>query len=51
MPPGGAGYGLRTAVQWVELDTAGAFVQGGSVEDAGASPWNGGHSYAFPRSP
>ena len=23
MPPGGTGYGLRTAVQWVELDTAG----------------------------
>ena len=48
MPPGGTGYGLRTAVQWVELDTAGAFVQGGRVEDTGASPWNGGHSYAFP---
>ena len=48
MPPSGTGYGLRTAVQWVELDTSGAFVQGGRVEDTGASPWNGGHSYAFP---
>ncbi len=47
LPPGGTGYGLHTAVQWVELDTSGAFVQGGRIEDARANPWNGGHSYAF----
>jgi hypothetical protein len=47
MPPGGAGFGIHTAVQWVELDTTGAFVQGGRIEDRRANPWNGGHSYAF----
>ena len=47
LPPGGTGYGTHTAVQWVELDTEGAFVQGGRMEDPGALPWNGGHSYAF----
>ena len=47
MPPGGTGYAIHTAVQWVELDTNGGFVQGGRVEDPGANPWNGGHSYAF----
>src|SRR5215210_2706400 len=47
LPPGGTGYGVRTAVQWVELDRSGAFVQGGRVEDPRANPWNGGHSYAF----
>jgi hypothetical protein len=47
LPPGGTGFGIHTAVQWVELDTTGAFVQGGRIEDTGANPWNGGHSYAF----
>jgi hypothetical protein len=48
MPPGGGvGFGIHTAVQWVELDTSGNFVQGGRIEDPGANPWNGGHSYAF----
>jgi hypothetical protein len=47
LPPGGTGYGAHTAVQWVELDTAGAFVQGGRIEDTRALPWNGGHSFAF----
>jgi hypothetical protein len=47
MPPGGQGYGIHTAVQWVELDRSGAFVRGGRIEDRGANPWNGGHSYAF----
>ena len=46
-PSAGVGYGLHTAVQWVELDRTGAFVQGGRIEDPGATPWNGGHSYAF----
>ena len=46
-PNSGVGYGLRTAVQWTELDTTGAFVQGGRIEDARAMPWNGGHSFAF----
>jgi hypothetical protein len=46
-PSSGVGFGLRAAVQWVELDTSGAFVQGGRIEDPSASPWNGGHSYAF----
>jgi hypothetical protein len=48
LPPGGTGYGTHWGVQWVELDTTGAFVQGGRIEDARALPWNGGHSYAFP---
>jgi PASTA domain len=46
-PSSGVGYGLHTAVQWAELDTTGAFVQGGRIEDPGATPWNGGHSFAF----
>ena len=46
-PSSGVGFGLHTAVQWVELDTTGAFVQGGRIEDTHATPWNGGHSYAF----
>ena len=48
LPAGGTGYGTHTAVQWVELDTNAAFVQGGRVDDPHALPWNGGHSYAFP---
>jgi hypothetical protein len=47
LPPGGTGYGAHSAVQWGELDTTGAFVHGGRIEDPGALPWNGGHSYAF----
>jgi hypothetical protein len=47
LPPGGTGYAIATAVQWVELDTSGAFVQGGRIFDPRANPWNGGHSYAF----
>ena len=47
LPPGGTGYAIATAVQWVELDTSGAFVQGGRIADPRANPWNGGHSYAF----
>jgi PASTA domain len=48
LPPSpGVGSGLHSAVQWVELETTGAFVQGGRIEDPGATPWNGGHSYAF----
>ena len=46
-PRSGVGFGLHTAVQWVELATTGAFVQGGRIEDTHATPWNGGHSYAF----
>jgi PASTA domain len=49
MPPtAGAGFVLRTGVQWVELDTNGTFVQGGRIDDRLALPWNSGHSYAFP---
>jgi PASTA domain len=47
LPPGGTGYAVSTAVQWVELDRSGAFVQGGRIVDPRANPWNGGHSYAF----
>jgi len=47
LPPGGTGYGAHSAVQWVELDTSATFLQGGRIEDPGALPWNGGHSYAF----
>jgi PASTA domain-containing protein len=47
-PPGPlAGAITRTAIQWVELDTAGGFVQGGRIDDPRALPWNGGHLYAF----
>jgi hypothetical protein len=49
MPPtAGAGFVLRTGVQWVELDLSGAFVQGGRIDDKLALPWNKGHMYAFP---
>jgi hypothetical protein len=47
LPAGGTGFASRTAVQWVELDTNGAFVQGGRIEDPQALPWNGRHLYAF----
>ena len=46
-PAGLNGYVLRTGVQWVELDTNGAFVQGGRIDDPRASPWNGRPWYAF----
>jgi hypothetical protein len=49
LPAGGEpGLIVQTGVQWVELDTSGAFVQGGRIEEPGANPWNGGKSYAFP---
>src|SRR5262245_41656074 len=49
LPAGGAaGLVIHTAVQWVALDPAGGFVQGGRIEEPGANPWNGGKSYAFP---
>lgn len=38
----------HSAVQWVELDTNGDFIQGGRIDDPTANPWNGGKSYAFP---
>jgi len=47
MPAGGSGFAARTGVQWVELDTSGAFVQGGRIDDPGALPWNGHPWYAF----
>jgi len=48
MPPlSSPGFVLHTAVQWVELDTNGDFVQGGRIDEPIANPWNGGHSYAF----
>jgi PASTA domain len=48
LPPGpGVGAITHTAVQWVELDTAGGFVQGGRIEDPRALPWNGRHLYDF----
>jgi hypothetical protein len=42
------GTEARTAVQWVELDTNGNFVQGGRISDPSATSANGGHWYAFP---
>jgi len=49
MPPSpGAGFVLRTGVQWVELDLSGNFVQGGRIDDRLALPWNKHHMYAFP---
>jgi hypothetical protein len=38
----------RTAVQWVELDRTGAFVQGGRIADRSATATNGGRWYAYP---
>ena len=49
LPAGGqAGDPRRTAVQWVELDRSGAFVQGGRIVDRGATETNGGNWYAYP---
>ena len=42
------GAEARTAIQWVELDTSGNFVQGGRIGDSTATSVNGGHWYAFP---
>jgi hypothetical protein len=42
------GTEARTAVQWVELDIAGNFVQGGRIGDSAATTTNGGHWYGFP---
>jgi hypothetical protein len=48
LPPGpGVGAITHTGVQWVELNTAGGFVQGGRIEDPRALPWNGRHLYDF----
>jgi hypothetical protein len=44
----GLGAGARTAVQWVQLNTSGNFVQGGRIDDPTATGSNGGHWYAFP---
>jgi uncharacterized repeat protein (TIGR01451 family) len=38
----------HTAAQWVEVDTGGNFVQGGRIEDATATPSNGGAWYGYP---
>ncbi|HEY0173274.1 MAG TPA: lamin tail domain-containing protein [Pyrinomonadaceae bacterium] len=38
----------RTAAQWTRLDTSGNFVEGGRIEDAAATPTNGGRWYAYP---
>ena len=49
LPAGGqAGNPRRTAVQWVELDRSGAFVQGGRIVDQSATADNGGSWYAYP---
>ena len=47
MPFTAPGFALRTAVQWVEVDRNGGFVQGGRIDDPLALPWNGRHWYAF----
>jgi hypothetical protein len=58
--PAGAGFAIdafgnvvsladRTAAQWTVVDAAsGDFVDGGRVEDATATPTNGGKWYAYP---
>jgi hypothetical protein len=46
LPAGGAS--THTAVQWMELNTSGNFVQGGRIDDPTATNANGGHWYAFP---
>jgi hypothetical protein len=38
----------HTAAQWTALDTAGNFADGGRIEDATATPTNGGRWYAYP---
>ena len=38
----------HTAAQWTRLDTSGNFVDGGRIEDATATPTNGGRWYAYP---
>src|SRR5206468_3205153 len=43
-----AGNPRRTAVQWIELDRNGAFVQGGRIADRSATGSNGGRWYAYP---
>ncbi|HEY6835742.1 MAG TPA: PASTA domain-containing protein [Gaiellaceae bacterium] len=49
LPAGGyPGEPRRTAVQWVELDRNGAFVQGGRIADRSATETNGGSWYAYP---
>ncbi len=49
LPAGGqAGNPRRTAVQWIELDRTGAFVQGGRIADRSATGSNGGRWYAYP---
>ncbi len=45
LPAGGL---THTAAQWVRLDTGGAFVDGGRVEDPTATSSNGGKWYAYP---
>jgi PASTA domain-containing protein len=46
---GGAAFNpTRTAGQWVEVNTGGAFVQGGRIVDPTATSSNGGHWYAYP---
>ncbi len=37
----------RTAVQWTQLDNLGNVLQGGRVDDATATPTNGGKWYAY----
>jgi hypothetical protein len=46
LPAGGTV--VRTAAQWVKLDTAGNFVDGGRVDDPTATATNGGNWYAYP---
>jgi hypothetical protein len=49
LPAGGEpGNPRRTAVQWVELDRKGAFLQGGRIVDRSATDTNGGRWYAYP---
>jgi hypothetical protein len=46
---GGSNFNpARTAAQWVEVNTSGAFVQGGRIVDSTATSSNGGHWYAYP---
>src|SRR5436190_5078508 len=39
---------IHTAVQWVELNTSGGFVQGGRIDSPTATATNGGQWYAYP---
>jgi hypothetical protein len=47
LPAGSLTTGSRAAVQWTKINTAGAFVDGGRIQDPTATLVNGGKLYAY----